>query len=160
MQQPFRPGVFAIWLAAAACGGGTDYLGQSPEDAAADLAQVGCDYAFECGVYELDCDPMEITHHPASDYYDSHAACESQSAAAYRDIFTGCAAANLTDDEKDLLNDCLNANAGAGCRTEAELDELLEQACSGGNAAFDEVCERAFPVLEHCYACFDDPLDC
>jgi hypothetical protein len=148
-----------VALVIAGCGGGTDYLGQSPEESAADLAEMGCGVAFDCGVYEIDCDPPTATLRPAEEIYGSQAACESDLADYYADLFAGCAAANLTDDQKDTLNDCLNSGSRS-CLSEAEAAEWAEAVCIEGSGALDEVCRRALPVLELCSACANDPADC
>src|SRR5262245_47945645 len=117
-----------VWIILAGCGGSTDYLGQPPDEAAAQLADVGCDLMFECGLYDITCDPPEVTRHDASEYYDSHAACVADLASFYVELFEGCAAANLTEAEKDSLNECLNANRSS-CPSQTDIDNAIDQVC-------------------------------
>jgi hypothetical protein len=129
----------------------------SPTEAAAQLAEDGCDIMFDCGLYDIECDPPEVTHHDASEYYDSREACVAEIAPFYIEIFQGCAAANLSEAEKDALNDCLNSSRS--CPSQSDIDDAIDQACNNAPPA-DTACQRAEGVLDRCFTCANDPEAC
>jgi hypothetical protein len=149
------------WLGIAllgACGGDVDYLGLPPAEAASEAAETGCAIAFRCGLIVIDTDTQPCTgsYAPAETEYTSRAACETELAAYYVELFTGCAAANLSDAERADLNDCFNYDPG--CYSESELDDLAAAACSGV-AYGPESCQRAILVFQRCSTCANDPTD-
>ena len=82
--------------------------------------------------------------------------CEGQVSDTYVDLFNGCAMANLTDDEKDALNDCFNA--GGSCPAEADYQAIADAVCSGQSPpGAPEACDQANAVLSRCSECIDNP---
>lgn len=136
-----------------ACGSDTDFLGESPEEAASDLAQSNCDAAYDCGLLQVTCGtPNTATRIPADQFYESRADCEMTVSDAYVDLFTGCAAANLSDAQRDTLNDCLNS--GAWCPPESEFQSIADAVCSGTPPpGLSEACQQSTPILERCSQC-------
>jgi hypothetical protein len=140
-----------------ACGGGTDYLGESPSDAADDLASKTCAAAFDCGVLNIHCGAPNTAEHVSGEAaYGTRMDCEAQVSGTYVDLFNGCAMANLTDDEKDALNDCFNA--GGSCPSEADYQAIADAVCSGQSPpGAPEACDQANAVLSRCSECIDNP---
>jgi hypothetical protein len=141
----------------AACGGSTDYLGESPSEAGGDLAKSSCDTAFDCGVLSIHCGtPNTATLMTGEEFYGTQDECERSLSMTYTDLFTGCAAANLTDDEASALNDCLNS--GGSCPAESDFQAIADAVCSGQNPPnAPESCDQASAVLSRCSECIDNP---
>jgi hypothetical protein len=141
---------------AAACGGGTDYVGQPPAEASIELAERACGELFECGALTFTCDPPLGEYMPATNFYATEAACQGDLGDYYTDLLIGCAALGLTDDQATDLNDCFNYSAG--CLSETELQEVAVAACADQPYG-SEACFRSRATFTACSACADDPAD-
>ncbi len=152
-----------LCLALAACTSddAIDFMGHEPTQAAVELAELDCAMIFECGVLEFHC-PDNLTmpesdesgctldYIPASTEFANETACISQLADDYRELFVGCAVANLGDSERSAVNDCLNQERR--CLTESERAVIV----AGGRIS-SQACLRAEPVFEVCDLCEEDP---
>jgi hypothetical protein len=139
------------------CGGSTDYLGESPDEAGADLADTSCDAAFDCGVLMIDCGtPNTATRISGEQAYGSRSECEMDLTDSYTDLFAGCALANLTDSDRDTLNDCLNS--GSFCPAESDFQAIADAVCSGDDPpGITDACRRSSSILSRCFECIDNP---
>src|SRR5262245_28387309 len=149
--------VSMVWLVACG-GGGHDYLSDPPEEAAQDLAEHGCDAAFDCGVYEISCSDPPTAHRVSADtIWESSEACQAETAPYYVEMLTGCAAAHLTAAQQNDFNDCLSISA---CMTPPDLSAYADAICNGGTIpGLPEACQRAQAVFALCSLCGDDPTD-
>lgn len=151
--------LLGVVFSAAACGGGTDYFGLDPDEAAAEAADRACDQAYRCGLYTIDCDPtVTATRDDPSTLFDDRAACDAEIASFYVDFFVACAAAGLTDDEREAINDCLNTSVS--CMSDSELQAYAEAVCEGETPPGNDTCARAQPAFDRCYDCLFDPDTC
>jgi hypothetical protein len=137
----------------AACGGDTDYLAADPAEAAEDLAQAACAGRHECISITISCDPPEAMYSP----YPSEAACVGTLSPIYADLFLGCRALDLTDDERDALNACFNVEIR--CIGEDELADYAAAVCAGEEWR-ETACSDVQPLLQACFECGQDPTAC
>jgi hypothetical protein len=148
----------AIAIGVGACGGGgdTEYSSLPPAEAGAQLADRGCDAAFDCGILALECDPAPAGHYaPATSAWPDHDACLSDLSNTYVNEFTGCAALGLTAEQAALIDECFNEDLG--CLSAAEIQDFANAFCN--DLPFPGPCGEAAVVLQACDACFEDPTD-
>lgn len=148
-------------LAVAGCGGDTDYISKDPAEAGPELGEAACDADFECGIISVSCDmgTAVAMREPAEHLYGSRDACDTMLTTYYTDIITGCAAANLTDDERDQVNACLNS--APYCPADSELQDVADALCANHlPPGADPACMIAQPILQHCTSCAANPASC
>ena len=137
----------------AACGGGggssVSIVGDPPADQAAEIADAICDQAQECGEVNVDC-----TFNQETEMFEcvgtiadapAHDACVAEEEPNY-----DC---ELTTEEQQVVEDCINALLAEPCVTQAELDEYIEELEMGSEEPLRPLppeCEEAFPILEGC----------
>jgi len=157
----------ALSLAFAGCGdneyGGIDYLGEPPAVIGPELGDSACDAVFACGVINVTCDPLmmiaEAVREPAVHFYGSRDVCDTMQTTYYTDLVAGCAAADLSDDERDQINTCLNA--AWYCPADADLQAVADASCAGlPLPGYPESCTFAKPLIDHCLACAANPASC
>ena len=142
----------------AGCADGTDYFELQPAEAAAQLADRGCDRAFGCGVVEFDCEavPPTVTVRTGAEYYGSLELCQMNLEQYYTALLIGCTHAALTDGMRDDYNQC--NNGPTTCYTDAEIAELMNAVCNQLPHGTEE-CQGAAVTIEACQLCVDNPAD-
>jgi hypothetical protein len=153
-----NPRAVIVWLGlAAACGGGNyDFLGNSPEEAGAELAERGCATTFECGEIMIDDSTDPCTAQYGEPSWATPEACEAQLGPAYADLLRGCDAYPLSAAQIADVNECFNIQRG--CLSAADLAELAQDFC-GGDTWGPPACRRAAGWLQLCQMCAQDPPD-
>jgi hypothetical protein len=146
----------------AACGGGggssVSIVGDPPAEQAAEIADAICDQLVECGEVAVDCTFNQETQmiECVGTIEDvDHAACVGENEP---DILADLEACELTAEEEQLGEDCINAQLAQPCVTQEELDEYIEETEMGNEPPplrdLPESCEEFFAIIE---ACSPDP---
>ena len=114
-------------LPLAACGGDdeVDIVGDSPEEAAAELADAICEQNAECGQFDISCSGNDdgsfdctVTHEEVT--YDS---CVAE---LEPEIRADLECADPTDAQAAQINDCINALLERSCVSEEEMQEYVD----------------------------------
>ena len=142
----------------AACGGGggssVSIVGDPPAEAAAEIADAICDQIVECGEVNFDCTFNQETQMVdcvgTIEEGPTHADCVAEEEP---DILADLEACELTTEEQQLVEDCLNEQLAASCVTQEELDAWLEEVEMGSEEPLrplSETCEMAYTLLNAC----------
>ena len=140
-----------------ACGGdddGVDLVGDTPDQAADEIATATCDRRAECEGwnYELmfDGEGNVVDCNPIIDEVDRDA-CVSETRADIREDFE---CAMPTDDELDQIDDCINDIIAQDCLGEEDIqafcDDLLEDGEADEPGEAPASCEVLETILEGC----------
>jgi hypothetical protein len=142
----------------AACGGGgsgVSIVGDTPEEAAAEVADAICDQIQECGEVSVDCTFNQETQMlecvGTIEEAGPHADCVAEEEP---DILADLQACELTDEEMQLGEDCINAQLAQPCITQEELDEYVAETEAGNEPPplrdLPPECEEFFAIIEAC----------
>lgn len=138
--EPMRAIALAVVVLMSSCGGNddrdhVDISGRSPAQAASIAAKAICQTAVKCGSVRISCAgggsntgetvPTTCTGSIEPISYDE---CFADARPDLEKVL-GCRA--FTSDEEAIIEDCINAMAGASCTTQAEADELARRAEMG-----------------------------
>jgi hypothetical protein len=118
----------------AACGGdddGVDLVGDTPDEAADEIASATCDRRIECGNwnYELTLDEnSDVTACTPFQEDEDRNGCISETRAEVRDDLE---CADPTDEELGQLGDCVNDVIAQDCITEEDLQAFCDALLAG-----------------------------
>ena len=157
-MKRFAYGLF--FAAMAACGGGgtsVDIVGDTPEEAAAEVAEAQCSRIAECGDATVNC-----TTDPETQMLDcvgtieeltaeDEQACVMETEDNVLAVLEGC---ELTAEQQGTLSDCINALLDQPCITQAELDEYAAEIEAGNEPEdlreYPAICVEADAIIEGC----------
>ena len=149
----------ASLLVFAACGGddGVDIVGDSPEEAADELANAGCDRDVECGEWEIDIELDEqgnVTSCTAVGPIDVvHSECVAEQREQLREILE---CSMPTDQEAEMINQCFNDAIAQDCVAEAEVTAYCEALENGEEVEepgeVPASCDALQEIFEGCIA--------
>lgn len=129
----------ALFLSmSAACGGdddGVDLVGDTPDEAADEIANATCDRKIECGNwnYELTLDEnSDITACTPFQEDEDRNGCVSETRAEIREDLE---CAEPTDEELGQLSDCVNDIVAQDCVTEKDLQVFCDALLAGEDPA-------------------------
>jgi hypothetical protein len=132
MRRPLV--VLAVLLLPAACGGGddgVDLVGDSPDEAADEIASATCDRLVECDGWDFDIetdDSGDVTAcTPVQDQVD-HDTCVSDTRTTYAEVLE---CAMPTDDQLADLGDCINDLVAQDCVTEEDVQAFCDALLAG-----------------------------
>ncbi len=112
-------------------GGGVDIRGDSPEEAADEVAEAVCDWTARCGEPSVECDGSS-----SGDLTCTGTIEEVSFAECYGDIHPEVLAdlrcRELTSEQARLVNDCINGMVSQDCVTMAEIEEQASIIEAGG----------------------------
>ena len=156
MRRLLAFAALASLLVFAACGGddGVDIVGATPEEAADELANAGCDRDVECGVWQIDIELDEqgnVTSCTAVPMDVVHAECVADEREQLREILE---CSMPTDAEAEMINQCFNDAIAQDCLAEAEVTAYCEALENGeevdqpGQAPAS--CEALQAIFEGC----------
>lgn len=149
--------LFPVALLVAACGGGgssVDIVGDPPDQQAEAIADAICDQQVECGEATVDCTFNQETqmNECVGTIEDvEYDACVAETEPEILATLEGC---ELTAEEEQLVEDCINDQTAQSCITQAELDAYAAE-LEAGNEPEElrpppAACEQAFAILEAC----------
>jgi hypothetical protein len=149
-----------VFAALAACGGGgtsVDIVGDTPEEAAAEIAEADCSRSVECGqaTYECTTDPETQMLDCTGTIEEVTPAEEEECVAEIEEnvlaVLSGC---DLTDEEMGVIEDCVNAALAQPCISQSELDAWLAEIEAGNEPEplreTPAVCDEADAIIEGC----------
>lgn len=148
-----------VVLFSPACGGdddGVDLSGDSPDEAAGEIANATCDHQVECGGWDSDIETDEndnvIACTPVQEEVE-HDSCVSEQRASYTEILE---CAMLTDDELGQLGDCINDLVAQDCITEEDILAFCDALLAGDDppdpGEAPASCDVLGTILEGCSA--------
>lgn len=158
MQSPWPiAALSALFLLAPACGGGddgVDLVGDSPDEAADEIANATCEHRVDCGdwVVELELDEEgNVTSCTPSHEEVDFDACVSENRADARDDLE---CAMPTDDELGQIGDCINDLIAQDCISEEEVQAYCDDLVAGEEpdepGEVPSSCDALDAILEGC----------
>lgn len=149
--------VNAITLAlfATACGGGSsvDLVGKSDQEQADQVSSAICEQTAECGNVSIECTSdangnLDCTGTIAPVTYD---ACYADN---YADILGDFQACDLTAEEEQTIENCVNAVLDQSCVSQSELDDYVAEIEAGNDDAqlrpIPPACVQTSAIFEGC----------
>jgi len=134
MRRSWPIAVAAVLSLMSACGGdedGVDLSGDSPDEAADEIANATCERQVECGGWDFDIetdDNGDVTAcTPVQEDVD-HDSCVADQQASYTAILE---CAMLSDDELGQLGDCINDIIAEDCITEEDVQAFCDALLAG-----------------------------
>ncbi len=146
---------FVSFSLLAACGGdgaSVSIVGEPHADQAAEIAGAICDQVVECGEASFEFTGSEPVMCTATIEPANEQECLTETE---DDILADLEACNLTAEQEQLVQDCINAQLAQPCVTQAQLDEYCEQIEAGEEPeqeALPAPCPEAFALLNECGA--------
>lgn len=144
------------FLALSACGGddGVDIVGDTPEEAADEIVNATCGKQADCGVWRISLDFDDqgnvtecIPTHEESD----RAECISDDREDIREILE---CAMLTDDEAEMINECVNDTLDQDCISEEEINAFCDGLVAGEDpeepGGLPASCDALQAIFEGC----------
>lgn len=144
---------------AVACGGdgsSVSIVGGEPADQAATVADAICDAQVSCGKASFETSFDEETQMivcTATIEDVDHAECVADIEPDALDTFENC---DLTAEEEQTIEDCINAQLALPCLTQTQLDDYCTAVEAGEEPEFPQeipaVCEEMQAIIEACDA--------
>ncbi len=147
----------AVLLFSPACGGdddGVDLAGDSPAEAADEIATATCDRLVDCGGWDFEIETDEngdVTACTAIQDDVDHDACVSDQRTSYTEVLE---CAMPTDDELGQIGDCINDLLAEDCITEEDIQAFCEALLAGDDppepGEVPASCDALDTILEGC----------
>ncbi len=145
---------FALFLAACGDGGSSvSIVGKPPAEQAAIVADAVCDQVVACGEASIDVTQDGETYVCTATIEDGdYDACVEENEA---DALADLEACDLTAEQEQIVEDCINAQLALPCVTQAQLDDYCAE-IEGGNFEPEwpieqpESCVQAQAIFEEC----------
>jgi hypothetical protein len=139
------------------CGGGddgVDLVGDSPDEAADEIASATCERLVECDGWDYDIETDEngdvTACTPVQEDLD-HDTCVSDTRAAFTEVLE---CAMPTDDELADLSDCINDIVAQDCVTEEDIQAFCDALLAGDDPPEPDEqpasCDALDAILEGC----------
>jgi hypothetical protein len=155
--MPRSIALLAVLLSLVACGGdddGVNLSGDTPDEAAGEIADATCQRLVECGGWDFEIetdDNGDITACTPIQEDVDHAACVADQRA---EILDDLECAMPTDDELAQIAECINDVIAADCVTEEELQAYCDALLSGEDppepGEAPSSCDALDTILEGC----------
>lgn len=118
----------AALSSAAACGGDdddvdVDITGDTPEEAAAEIAGAVCDQAAACGQWSFECTGEGETFDCEATHQDTDR--DECYAETQEEVVADLSCVDLTPAQEDVVEDCINQVASRDCPSQEEMDEYI-----------------------------------
>ena len=145
----------ALALFTTACGGGSsvDLVGKSDQQKADEVASAVCEQSAECGNVSIDCTSdqngnLDCTGNIEPVTYDACYADE------YGDILEDFQSCDLTAEQEQTIEDCVNAILDQDCVSQGELDAYVAEIEAGNDDAqlrpLPAACVQTSAIFETC----------
>jgi hypothetical protein len=133
MRRSWPIALLALLVLHPACGGddGVDLVGDSPDEAADEIASATCDRQVECDGWDFDVETDEngeVTACAAVQHDVDHDTCISDTRVAFTAVLE---CAMPTDDELADLGDCINDLVAQDCVTEEDIQAFCDALLAG-----------------------------
>lgn len=151
------PIALSAMLLLSACGGdedGVDLSGDTPDEAADEIASATCERRVECGGWDYEIETDEngevISCTPVEDPVDQDA-CVSETRADLREVLE---CAQPTEDELSQLENCVNDTVGQDCVTQEDLQVFCDAVLAGEDPedplAAPPSCDALVEIIDGC----------
>jgi hypothetical protein len=134
MRTSLPVALCAVLALCPACGGGddgVDIVGDTPDEAADEISDATCDKQVDCGVWEISLeldDQGNVTNCTPAKVEVDHDECVAENRP---DVREDLECAMPTDEEAEMINDCINDLVDQDCITQDEVDAYCDAIVAG-----------------------------
>jgi hypothetical protein len=145
----------ALALFATACGGGSsvDLVGKSDQEQADEVADAICEQSADCGEVSIECTSDQDGNLDCTGLIEpvAYDACYADT---YGDVLEDFQSCDLTAEEEQTIEDCVNAILDQGCVSQGELDDFIAEIEAGNDDAqlrpIPTACVQTSAIFESC----------
>ncbi len=134
MRTSLPVALCAVLALSSACGGGdggVDIVGDTVDEAADEISDATCDKQVDCGVWEVNLeldDEGNVTSCTPTHVEVDHDACVAENRP---DVREDLECAMPTDEEAEMINDCINDLIDQDCISQEEVDAYCDAIVAG-----------------------------
>ena len=149
----------AVLALSSACGGGddgVDIVGDTPDEAADEITDATCDKQVDCGVWEISLeldDQGNVTNCTPAKVEVDHDECVAENRP---DVREDLECAMPTDEEAEMISDCINDLVDQDCISEDEVNAYCDGLVAGEDpdepGAQPPSCDALDDILTGCEA--------